>query len=768
MQLRPAYAWLLAAALVPTLLALETSDWPTRDGDPGGRRFSSLTQITPQNVARLQVAWTFDAGASNLQVTPLVVGGLMYLAAGSTILALEPETAKVVWKFDAPGVVSRRGVAYWPGTSETPPRIFSGVGDRLVALDSKTGVPSAGFGADGFVDLTASVRGDVEGRFSLVSPPTIFRDIVITGGNNGEQSPSFGLYGDVRGWDAVTGKLLWSFHTVPRPGEPGVETWEGESWKNRSGTNMWAFFTVDVERGIVFAPLGSPTSDYYGADRHGQNLYGNALVALDAATGRLKWHQQIVHHDLWDFDLPAAPTLIDVERGGRTIPAVALVTKTSMLFIFDRVTGEPVFGMEERPVPQSTVPGEASWPTQPFPLKPPPLGRIAFDPAKDFYALTPEHAAFCRELWDKNAMYTKGIYTPPGLEGTMLTFPSTLGGGNWGGVAFDPTLGLAITNVMNIGQVARMEFRENPRTKEKTYMRTTPWGGVVGRFWNPENKIPCSAPPFGELIAVDVNTGDIAWHVPFGYIDQLRAKGITGTGALNIGGPVLTATGLTFIGATTDRHFRAFATRTGQQLWETELEASAHSVPMTFMGKDGRQYIVIAAGGGSFLNSPPGTKIVAFALPNGRPALTSSAAAAPAVSTGPADELPPGPGRESVITMCSGCHGLRTVVASRRTQSEWQSVVETMAGVGAPGTPNDIVRTVRYLAVKFGRVNVNTATAAELQEVGDLTAAEAAAIVEFRTHEGRIRSLDHLRGVPGLDTTRLDSRKDRFEFDSGV
>ncbi len=249
-----------------------------------------------------------------------------------------------------------------------------------------------GFGERGYVDLKQSVRGDVDGAFMLDSPPVIYRDVVITGGSNGEGSPSTGLYGDIRGWDARSGTLLWSFHTVPRAGEPGVETWEGESWKNRSGTNAWSYMTVDTERGLVFAPTGSPTSDFYGADRKGKNLYGNCLVALDAATGKLKWFRQLVHHDIWDWDLPAAPILIDVNRTGRRFPAVAQMTKMSTLFIFDRETGEPLFGLEERPVPQSDVPGEATWPTQPFPLSPPPLSRTAFDPAKDFYTLTPEHA----------------------------------------------------------------------------------------------------------------------------------------------------------------------------------------------------------------------------------------------------------------------------------------------------------------------------------------------------------------------------------------
>jgi glucose dehydrogenase len=603
----------LCCALVSALVAADVNDWPSHDHDPGGQRFSPLEQITTANVAQLQRAWTFDTGVTGIQVTPLVINGAMYVTAGKDIVALEPETAKVRWKYTAPAAVSRRGVAYWPGDRDTPARLFSGAGDRLIAVDAERGTPATGFGESGSVDLKASIRGDVDGGFSLVSPPAIYRNIVITGGNNGEQSPSLGLYGDIRGWDAHTGKLLWSFHTVPRAGEPGVETWDGDSWKNRSGTNVWSFFTIDTDRGIVYAPIGSPTSDYYGADRKGDGLYGNSIVALDATTGRLRWYRQIVHHDLWDYDLPAAPTLVDVKRNGRTIPAVAVMTKMALLFIFDRVTGEPIFGVEERPVPQSTVPGEASSRTQPFPLKPSPLARNTFDPAKDFYNLTPDHAAYCRELWDTNKMYTKGPYTPPGVDGVMVTFPSTLGGGNWNGLSYDPTLGLVFTSVMNLGQVARM-VQGTARGGTTTWVRRGPWGGVVGRFWDPESKIPCSAPPFGELVAVDVNRGEIAWKVPIGFVESLKAKNVTGTGALNIGGSIATAGGLLFIGATNDNRFRAFDSRSGRQLWETELEASAHTLPATFLGRDGRQYVVVAAGGGSYLASPAGTKIVAFAL----------------------------------------------------------------------------------------------------------------------------------------------------------
>jgi quinoprotein glucose dehydrogenase len=607
--------FVVAAALSAVIAGAEPGDWPSHHRDPAGQRFSPLTQITPRNVSALRPAWTFDTGVEGIQLTPLVVDGLMYFAAGNHVTALEPETGRRVWTFEAAGAPRRRDVAYWQGDSTRSARIFAGSGNRMVALDAKNGTPAVEFGTGGYIDLTQGIRGAVDGGFSLTSPPVVFENTIITGGRNNEGAPSLGLYGDIRAWDARTGTLLWSFHTVPRAGEPGVDTWEGDSWKNRSGTNAWSFLTVDVERGLVFAPLGSATSDYYGGDRKGANLYANSIVALDARTGRLKWHRQLVHHDIWDYDLPAAPTLIDVRRNGRTVPAVAVMTKMSLLFVFDRVTGEPVFGIEERPVPQSTVPGEATWPTQPFPVKPPPLGRMEFDPKTDFYDLTPDHAAYCRNLWSEHGMYTKGPYTPPGTQGMMVTFPSTLGGGNWNGLSYDPGLGLVFTSVMNLGQVARM-IEVTGTDRRPTWRRTTPWGGgEVGRFWNPDTKVPCSRPPFGELMAVNVSTGDIAWKVPFGFIDRLKAAGFPNTGTLSIGGTIATASGLLFAGATNDARFRAFDSRTGGLLWETSLDASAHSLPMTFLGRNGRQYVVVAAGGGSYLASARGSKIVAFALP---------------------------------------------------------------------------------------------------------------------------------------------------------
>ncbi len=600
--------------------ATPSGDWPYYGHDPGARRFSPLTQITPQNVATLTRAWTFDTGSGGMQVTPLVIDGVMYVTAGANLFALEPETAKVLWKFSSPDM-SRRGLAYWPGDAQTGARFYTGSGDgRMIAVDLKTGTLAADFGVGGVVDLKASVSVDGgKGGFSLPSPPAVYRNIVITGGANGEGAPGMGrLYGDVRGWDARTGKMLWTFHTVPRPGEPGSETWPEGAYKNRSGTNAWGFITVDVERGLVFVPLGSPTSDFYGADRHGNNLYGNSLVALDATTGKVMWYQQLVHHDLWDYDPAAPPALIEVRRGGRVIPGVAQTTKMGMLFMFNRVTGEPLFGMEELPVPQTVVPGEFTAKTQPFTIKPPPLARLKFDPAKDFYTLTPEHAAFCKGVWEKHEMFADGPYAPMPLKGNVVTFPSTLGGGGFGGVSYNPQLGLVFVNVSNLGMVGRMELRKDSDTGETTYVKNSPLGGAYGRFWNPENRIPCSAPPFGELVAVNVNTGDIAWRVPLGIVEELEAKGIKNTGALNLGGSMATASGLVFIGATADSRFRAFDAKTGKELWVTKIDADAKAAPMTFLGRDGRQYVVIMAGGGLQLSKTTpasGGNLIAFALP---------------------------------------------------------------------------------------------------------------------------------------------------------
>ncbi len=534
----------VSTLLLLCICAFAQTDWPSYGNDPGAMRYSPLQQIHAGNVERLKLAWTFRSGRAGSEAIPIVVDGAMYVTAPDGIYAVVPETGEFLWKYDAKPV-ALRGLAYWAGRGGLHPRVFSGNGQFLLALDSTTGKPAPGFGNEGRVDLKRGVLGDLkDGRYSLQSPPAVFGDVVITGCSNGEQMPSTGAYGDIRGWDAKTGKLLWTFHTVPRPGEAGSETWPSDAWKNRSGTNVWGFFTVDVTRGIVYAPVGAPTSDFYGADRVGDNLYGNSLVALDARTGEKKWHRQLVHHDIWDYDLAAPPALFDIQHGGRTIPAVAQITKMGLLFVFDRVTGEPVYGIEERPVPQTAVPGEVTAKTQPFPVKPPALAKNTFRP-EDIYRLSPDHARFCNELFETNRLTVGSPYTPLPVEGNALFFPSTIGGGNWGGVSIDPSLGRLFVNVMNVGQWGHMEKRGSE------YVRTSAYGPYA-RFWNRETRIPCQNPPFGEMIAVDLASGDIAWRSVLGRIEELEAIGVRDTGSLNMGGSMATVGGLVFIAATND------------------------------------------------------------------------------------------------------------------------------------------------------------------------------------------------------------------------
>jgi glucose dehydrogenase len=695
-------------AFAATLLHAQT-DWPMYGHDPGASRFSPLKQITAGNVDRLQRAWTFHTGKPGSEGIPVVVGGVMYVTAANGIFAIEPDTGKQLWHYEATQV-ALRGLTYWPGDKMTHARVYAGVKGGMVAIDVVTRKPASGFANEGLLDLKQGVLGDLpDARFSLQSPPALYKNIVITGSSNGEGRPTAGAYGDIRGWDAATGKLVWTFHTVPRPGEPGYETWPPGGWKNRSGTNAWGFITVDVQRGIAYIPLGAPTSDFYGADRHGDGLYGNCLVALDAATGKVKWFQQLVHHDLWDFDPAAAPILFEASRNGRVIPAVAQITKMGILFCFNRITGEPLYGMEERAVPQSTVPGEKTSATQPFPLKPPPLSRTEFK-KEEIYNLTPEHAAFCRGLFEENHMQIGPLYTPLGLEGNVLMFPSTLGGGGWGGVSTDPTLGYLFTNVNNLGQWGRMEKKVDPATGAVEYVRTSAYGPYA-RFWNRDTMVPCTNPPFGELMAIDTRTGDIAWRATLGTVPALEAKGVRNTGSPNLGGSIATAGGLVFIAATNDSRFRAFESKTGRLLWEQPIDANGHTIPITYLSKDGKQYVAIqAAGGGGYFGGTPSDSIMAFALgehaaPAPPPATVSKLEArqesgqpkAPAT-------LPDAPGKPIVQRTCGGpCHSIDTVTGVRRDRAAWVAMVDNMVARGASAKENDVKVIVDYLAKHFGK-----------------------------------------------------------------
>jgi glucose dehydrogenase len=694
----------LAGLLLLAASGFGQTDWPSYGNDPGAMRYSPLRQIHADNVERLKLAWTFRTGKPGSEATPIVVDGVMYVTAPDGVYALVPETGELLWKYGA-APMALRGLAYWKGTGGLHSRVFAGNEHFLLALDVTSGKSAPGFGNEGRVDLKQGVLGDLkDGRYALESPPAVFGDIVITGCSNGEGSPTAGAYGDIRGWDAKSGKQLWTFHTVPRPGEAGSETWPSDGWKNRSGTNVWGFFSIDKKRGIVYAPLGAPTSDFYGADRVGDNLYGNSLVALDARTGEKKWHQQLVHHDLWDYDLAAPPALFDIRRGGRVLPAVAEISKMGLLFVFDRTTGEPIYGLEERPVPQSMVPGEVTAKTQPFPLKPEPLAKNTFR-LEDMYNRSPGHAGFCRELFASNRMTVGPPYTPLPLEGNALFFPSTLGGGNWGGVSVDPSLGLLFVNIMNVGQWGHMERRGSEFVRTSAY-------GPYARFWNRETRIPCQNPPFGELIAVDLASGEIVWRSVLGRIEALEAIGVRDTGALNLGGSIATAGGLVFIGATNDSRFRAFDSKSGKLLWEAGLEASAHSSPITYMGRDGRQYVVVmAAGGGAFLGGGLSNTLVAFALPDiprkPLPVSVSKAVAAaaaarsgtPIVGAFAPVELPAGGAKTLVERTCgTGCHSIEVVTSQKMNEKEWNAIVQNMIARGAQASDPEVKAIVEYLA----------------------------------------------------------------------
>jgi quinoprotein glucose dehydrogenase len=645
-------------------LALAQTDWPTYGYDAGGARYSPLKQITPANVNDLKVAWVYHmkpASAPELmpadrgpggpppgggrpgqaqgsppdnataqaraegvrparrpsrflgsEVTPIVAGGLMYVSTPySRVVALDPTTGKEVWAYTTPtgsGVPSLRGVEYWPGDGTHASEVLFGTRDGLlIALDAKTGRPISSFGKDGVLDMRTPeiMQGAIRG-LGMTSPPLVFKNLVITGSAVPE-SPSDGPAGDVRAWDVLTGKLVWTFHSVPRPGETGHDTWRGDDWKSRTGTNVWGFLTVDKERGILYMPFGTPAYDRFGGDRPGNGLFGTALVAAEANTGKLLWYFQVVHHDGWDYDLEAPPVLIDIKQGRKTVPAVAIVSKSSMVFFLDRVTGKPIYPVEERPVPKSVVPTEISSPTQPFPTVTPPVSRTDFTMA-DIATVTPAHEAFCRALVKDNDLQMGPVFTPLPLEKTLISFPSAIGGPNWGGASYDPALGLLYVSSMDLAQLEGLF----PTSDGPYPYRMS--GSVTGRFWDEENRLPCNQPPWGRLIAIDVNTGKFAWQSNLGITDSFP-EGKRDTGRPNIGGPIATAGGVIFIGATDDSRFRAFDAKTGKELWATKLGAAAHAVPATYEGSDGKQYVVVASAGGTFLNDPiTDDSITAFAL----------------------------------------------------------------------------------------------------------------------------------------------------------
>ena len=654
------------AASAPSRPIPTANEWPTYGHDPGGQRFSPLTQITPANVGRLEVAWTyhmrpagftgggrgagegrgrggpvgetaeppeggggrrggFGSGFRPSEETPLVMDGVMYITTPySRVAALDPVTGQEIWAHQLPsGSPSTRGLEFWKGDGATPAQVVFGSSDgKLYSLNAKTGAPNPAFGDNGVVNLnTDEIMHGLPGRNGLSSPPIVYKNLVITGGTT-QENPPHGPAGDVRAWDMRTGKLVWTFHSIPQPGEKGHDTWAGESWKNRSGVNVWGFLTVDEQHGIVYMPFGAPSVDQYGGDRAGDDLFSTSLVAADANTGKYLWHFQVIHHDIWDGDLTGAPALIDVRQGGKTIPAVVAYDKIGMLFLLDRLTGKPIYGVEERPVPQSEVPLERTSRTQPFPLKPPPLVRMNFS-RDDIATVTPELEAACRKLME--GVELGGPFLPPSFHHLRVQFPGNHGGVNWGGTSFNPQLGYLFANLNELGQLSGLKDHD-PKTgraaangQGNRVDPDGPYEGVPGggRFsirGTTSQQLPCQQPPWGELAAVNVNTGEIAWKVPLGVTDSLP-EGKQKTGRPGNGGSIATAGGLVLVAATDDARFRAFDAKTGKELWTVKLPGAAEATPMTYEGADGRQYIVITATGGGFFGNPvTGDSVIAFAL----------------------------------------------------------------------------------------------------------------------------------------------------------
>jgi quinoprotein glucose dehydrogenase len=524
----------------------------------------------------------------------------MYISAQTHVMALEPETGKEIWRYDVQGgQASPRGVAWWPGDRRNPPRILFTAGRSLIALNAGTGKLDPGFGNEGILDMVVPYNG----------VPTIFKNIVMVGASTGEKED--GPPGNTRAYDARTGVKLWEFQSIPGPGQPGHQTWLNEGWKDRSGTNIWGWYmTADEERGIVYMTFGAPAANYYGGDRPGANLFGNSVVAIDAATGKYKWHFQVVHHDLWDYDLPPAPVLVDIVVKGKKIPALAQIGKSGWMFILNRVNGKPVFGVEERPVPKGDVPGEWYSPTQPFPLKPTGLTRTSMK-REDLVSAedtTPEHAKACRELWDKYGLVNEGPFTPWAFhqEGApskiTVSFPGATGGASWGGMASDPNSGYIFLQTHDQPLLGWVEKKQPGRRYENSnlpYDRFTPPGVSLSAVVKDQDgktigNWPCQKPPWARLIAVNANTGDIAWQVPLGTTPTLP-EGKRNTGATASGGPITTAGGLVFMGAATDARFRAFDQKTGKELWAGQVDRTAAAIPMTYQGRNGKQYVAITA-----------------------------------------------------------------------------------------------------------------------------------------------------------------------------
>lgn len=678
-------------------------DWQMFGGGEENIHYSTLSQITRRNVHQLEVAWRYDSGDefpdSEIQCNPIVIDGVLYATTPKVrVIALEAATGQLIWSFDPnegrkpTGKMRTRGVTYWSDGKEK--RIYFGFRNRLYSLDAATGKPAAAFGKGGWIDLREGLgRESIEGLTVTVNTPgTVYKDMLIVGSMVSEGLPA--APGDIRAYDLRTGKLRWSFHTIPHAGEFGYDTWPPDAWKYIGGANNWAGLVVDQKRGLVFAPTGSAAFDFFGGNRHGDNLFANTLLCLDANTGKRVWHFQAIKHDVWDRDFPSAPQLVTVKRNGRAIDAVAQITKSGHVYLFERTTGKTLFPIEYRQYPQSPIEGERLAATQPLPLLPPPFARQRL--TEDMLTQrTPEAHRAALERFRK--LRSNGQFEPPSLEGTVV-FPGYDGGGEWGGAAFDPETGLFYVNSNEMAWILKIIERPKPKAlpsgktlyeehcagcHKSDYSGSPPeFPALIGlkdkmsleeargiirngqgrmpgfarlgnealqalavyvmtgkdtktvaattaspidqkytfdgynRFLDADG-YPAIAPPWGTLNAIDLNAGRIVWQIPFGEYPALAEKGLKDTGSENYGGAIVTRNGLLFIGATNyDSKFRVFDKLTGKLLWETKLPAAGNATPAMYE-VNGRQFVVIAAGGGKG-GAPSGGSYIAFALPQNK------------------------------------------------------------------------------------------------------------------------------------------------------
>ena len=638
---------LLCAALTAASAHAQSppaSDWPNYGNDPGGMRYSPLTQINRENVASLKVAWTFHTGdisdgtggrrRSGFETTPILVDGTLYLTTPfNRVIALDPESGKQLWAYDpkidqtldyGDGLVNR-GVATWLDSARAANqpcrrRIYESTQDaRLISIDAATGKPCEDFGDSGQVSLT-NVPGYRSGWYHMTSPPTVIDDLVVVGSAIDDNQRAAMPAGVVRAFDARTGTLRWSWDPIPTtPANESTSANDKKPEPQTGAANAWSIMTVDPQRDLIFIPTGSASPDYFGGLRPRDNKWANSVVALHAKTGKIAWGFQLVHHDLWDYDTAAPPLLATLRRNGQDVPVVIQGNKTGFLYVLNRDSGAPVFPVEERRVPPSDVPGEAASLTQPFPSAPPPLSPQKVS-ADDAWGPTPQDLETCR-TWIKT-LRNEGIFTPPSLQGSLIV-PGNIGGMTWSGYAFDPQHGLLFVNTNNlvakIKLIPRADFsRRESRTEDGEYspQTGTPYG-MFRRFLQSPSDMPCIAPPWGMLSAVDMAEGKIRWQVPLGSMQDFGGKQPpTPPGSINLGGPIVTAGGLVFIAGTFDPYFRAFDTDSGKELWKAQLPASGHSTPMTYRSASGKQFVVIAAGGHPKITEESlSDALVAFSLP---------------------------------------------------------------------------------------------------------------------------------------------------------